>query len=66
MSDQNEVSQFIRKSLDGIREGLKRGEVLITDVDFDIAVAKKAEGSGKIDVSVLGMGAERKPQRYRV
>ena len=60
---ENEIKEFIAKSIEQIKAGLPEGCGLDGKFDFDISVITTKEKGGKIDIKLVGVGAESSVQQ---
>jgi len=60
---ENEIKEFVSKSIEQIKAGLPVGCGLDGKFDFDISVVTTKEKGGKIDIKLAGIGAESSVQQ---
>ena len=63
MTDEKEISEFIKATLQGIRNGIAGENVVLTEpIKFDLAVTKIKEGGGGVKVYVMDAGGKYKAE----
>lgn len=60
---ENEIKEFVSKSIKQVKSALPKGYVIDGKLDFDISVITSKETSGKIDIQLAGVGRNSNTQQ---
>jgi len=64
-TENNEVSEFIKTTIEGIRGGEDDDCSLVSNVEFELSVVVKKEGKGKFDIAIVGAGGNMRRKQYQ-